>query len=386
MSANAASVDLASAPQAEGGGAPVEGVRRGPCELTVVVPTFNERDNVVRLLARLDAALAGIAWQAVFVDDNSPDGTASALTEIARTDLRVQCVRRIGRRGLAGAVLEGVLASVSPVIAVIDADLQHDETVLPDMLEQIRSGGADLVVGSRFLSAAGLDKGLSPVRKLGSKGATWLARKALRAEVSDPVSGFFMARREIVERVAPKLSTRGFKVLFDLIASQPAPIRIAEVAYAFGERDAGESKMDGLVALEYLELVISKLSGGILPPRALMFFMVGATGVGVQLGALRLLLNLGVGFALAQGLGAVTAMTSNYLINNVFTYRDRRLRGLALLTGYVKFCALCGVGLIANVAVADLIHRHAPLWWIGGIGGAVFGALWNYATTSMAVW
>ncbi|MFI4974244.1 MAG: glycosyltransferase family 2 protein [Caulobacterales bacterium] len=355
-------------------------------DLTVVVPTFNERDNVARLLDQLTSALAGVAWQVVFVDDSSPDGTGAEIMRLAALDPRVLCLRRVGRRGLAGAVLEGVMASVAPVVAVIDADLQHDASLLPRMLERLRADGVDLVVGSRFLHAEGLDDGLSPLRRMGSRVATWLARRALKADVSDPVSGFFMVRREVVERVAPSLSTKGFKILFDIIASQPKPLRIAELPYAFGAREAGESKMDGRVAVEYLELVVTKLTGGVIPPRALMFFMVGASGVVVQLGVLRLMLELGLPFAWSQTAGAVTAMSSNYLINNVFTYRDRRLRGMALVAGYLKFCALCSVGLIANVAVADLIHRHAPIWWLAGAGGALFGALWNYASTALAVW
>ncbi|HUO11490.1 MAG TPA: glycosyltransferase family 2 protein [Caulobacteraceae bacterium] len=356
------------------------------CELTVVVPTFNERDNVAPLLAQLSEALIGIAWQVVFVDDSSPDGTGAETMRLAAADPRVLSVRRVGRRGLAGAVLEGVLSTIAPVIAVIDADLQHDAALLPRMFEAMGKADVDLVVGSRFVQAGDLDQGLSPVRRIGSRLATWLARRALKADVSDPVSGFFMLRREVVERVAPSLSTKGFKILFDIIASQPEPLRIVELPYAFGARQAGESKMDGRVALEYLELVVAKLTGGLIPPRALMFFMVGASGVAVQLGVLRAMLGLGLAFAAAQAIGALTAMTSNYLINNVFTYRDRRLRGASLLVGYLKFCLLCSVGLVANVAVADLIHRQVAIWWLAGAGGAVFGALWNYATTAMAVW
>lgn len=386
--------NIASATLRRASAAPVRGASRlkvaRPAgvlrDLTVVAPTFNERDNVAKFVAQLDKALAGLAWQVVFVDDDSPDGTADEVMRLAASDPRVLCVRRIGRRGLAGAVLEGVMASMGPVVAVMDADLQHDAGLLPQMFEAIQAGGADMVVGSRFLHATGLDEGLSPIRKAGSKLATWLARRALKADVSDPVSGFFMVRRDVVERVAPSLSTKGFKILFDVIASQPEPLDIVELPYAFGARESGESKMDGRVVLEYLELVVTKLTGGLIPPRALMFFMVGATGVVVQLGVLRAMLGLGLAFGWAQTAGAVTAMSSNYLINNVFTYRDRRLRGLAIFTGYLKFCALCSVGLIANVAVADLIDRHAEIWWLAGAGGALFGALWNYATTAMAVW
>jgi dolichol-phosphate mannosyltransferase len=345
----------------------------GP-ELTVVAPTFNEVANVARLVDKLAAALAGIAWEVIFVDDDSPDGTASAVKEIAARDGRVRCLRRVGRRGLSGAVIEGALASASPFVAVIDADMQHDETLLGQMLAKLKSGEAELVIGSRYLDAHGLDEGLSPVRKLGSRVAAGVGRKVLHANVSDPVSGFFMARREVIERVAPKLAPTGFKVLFDIIASQEGPLRIAELPYQFHAREAGQSKLDSRVALEYLGLITAKLSGDLISPRVLFF------GLTVVLAAQPL------AFTWAQTLAAVTAMTSNYVINNAITYRDRRLKGWRLLAGYLKFCALCSVGLAANVAVAEVANTHGAPRWLASLIGAGCGAAWNYVSTFLGVW
>jgi dolichol-phosphate mannosyltransferase len=356
------------------------------CELTVVIPTFNERDNVAPLIHRLDKTLKGVAWQAIFVDDNSPDGTSDAVKALAVHDPRILCLKRVGRRGLAGAVLEGAMASAAPYVGVIDADLQHDETLLPRMLESLRAGDVDLAIGTRSMTEAGLGKGLSPMRQAGSRMANWLAQRVLRAEISDPVSGFFMIRRELIDRVAPHLSSQGFKVLFDIIASQPSPPRIVEFPYVFAERQAGDSKMDGRIIIEYLGLILTKLTGNLIPPRALIFFLVGATGLVVQLAVVNVCHAVGLTFMVSQVVGAITAMTSNFLINNIFTYRDRRLRGLKLITGYLRFCALCGVGLIANVAVANLVHEHTPLWWLASAAGAFAGAAWNYVSTSLAVW
>ena len=358
---------------------------RAGCELTVVAPTFNERANVARLVDKLEAALRGVAWEVIFVDDDSPDGTAAAVKEIAATDPRVRCLRRVGRRGLAGAVIEGALASAAPFVAVIDADMQHDETLLPRMLASLRGGEVDLVVGSRYLEAAGLAEGLSPIRKLGSRAATALGKKALKAEVSDPVSGFFMIRRECVDRVASRLQPSGFKILFDIIASQPAPLRVEELPYAFQAREAGESKMGGRVALEYLGLVLAKLSGDLISPRLVFFGLVGASGVVVHMAALWAA-QRALPFAWAQGLAAVTAMTSNYLVNNLVTYRDRRLKGWRLLAGYARFCLLCSVGLAANVAVAAELNAHGLDWPLAGLAGAACGAAWNYVSTYLGVW
>jgi len=358
----------------------------GACELTVVVPTFNEHENVGPLVVLLRETLVGVEWRVLFVDDDSPDGTAQSVKSLAAADPRVGCLRRVGRRGLAGAVVEGILASASPFVAVIDADHQHDESLLPAMLETLRSGRADLVIGSRYLGHAQVDEGLSDRRKLGSRVANWLARRVLDADVTDPISGFFMVRREVVERVAPKLSRQGFKILFDIIASQPAPPRIVELPYAFRERQSGTSKLDVRVVIEYLGLILARLTGNLIPARVLMFAMVGASGLLVQLGVERLALTLDAHFDPAQLIGAVTAMTSNFMINNAITYRDRRLSGPALIWGYLRFCGLCALGLIANVAVGDLIHRFTSLWWVAGVGGALAGAAWNYVSTAAAVW
>jgi dolichol-phosphate mannosyltransferase len=355
-------------------------------ELTVVAPTFNERANVARLVEKLEAALSGVAWEVIFVDDNSPDGTAELVKQIAAGDARVRCIRRVGRRGLAGAVVEGVLASAAPFVAVIDADMQHDETLLPRMLAVLRGGDVDLVVGSRYLEAGGLAQGFSPIRKAGSQFATALGRRALKTDVSDPVSGFFMLRREVVDRVAGRLEPSGFKILFDIIASQPAPLRVKELPYAFQAREAGESKLDGRVALEYLGLVAAKLSGDLISPRMVFFGLVGLSGVLVHMAVLWGGRSFGLPFVYAQALAAVTAMTSNYFVNNTVTYRDRRLKGWRLATGYLRFCALCAVGLAANVAVGAELHAHGVAWQLAGLAGAACGAMWNYVSTYLGVW
>jgi dolichol-phosphate mannosyltransferase len=355
--------------------------------LTVVVPTYNEAANVEPLVRKLAAALEGVAWQAIFVDDDSPDGTAAVVKAISAQDRRITCLRRVGRRGLAGAVVEGSLASAAPFVAVIDGDLQHDERLLPAMLHILQGGQTDIVIGSRYLQPeARVVAGLNGRRAWGSRLANWLGRRALSVDLTDPVSGFFMARREVIDRAAHKLTSSGFKVLLDLIASQPAPLRCVELGYEFRPRVAGESKLDHGVVAQYLSLLGSKMTKDLISPRALMFGAVGASGVAVHLTILTAMRSAGMVFAYAQALAAVTAMTSNYLINNAVTYRDRRKRGFALVTGYVRFCLLCSAGLAANVAVGTLLRQYIPNDVLCGLAGAGVGAAWNYVTTSLAVW
>src|ERR1700684_2492653 len=215
--------------------------------LSVVVPTFNERDNVTKLYQKLAAALKGVAWEVIFVDDNSPDATGEVVRDLAARDFRVRCIRRIGRRGLSGACIEGILASSAPYAAIIDADLQHDEIQLPKMLSLLQADEADLVIGSRYVEGGSADS-FDRQRAGFSALATEVARRVLRVKIADPMSGFFMIRRDRFEQLAPKLSTQGFKILLDIVASAGGDLRVKEIPYSFGVRMHGESKPDSMVA------------------------------------------------------------------------------------------------------------------------------------------
>ncbi|WP_159008840.1 glycosyltransferase family 2 protein [Bradyrhizobium sp. S69] len=355
-------------------------------QLSVVVPTFNERDNVTTLYRRLETALTGIAWEVVFVDDNSPDGTWEVVRGLARQDSRVRCIRRIGRRGLSGACIEGILASSAPCAAVIDADLQHDETQLPKMLALLQTDKIDLVVGSRYIEGGSADS-FNKQRAGASQLATEVAKRALRVEIADPMSGFFMIRRDRFEQLAPQLSTQGFKILLDLVATARGELRVQEIPYSFSSRLHGESKLDSMVALDFLGLVLAKLTHDVVSLRFLLFAMVGSIGVFVHFATLYIVLKgFDQPFAVAQGCGALLAMTSNFVLNNFLTYRDQRLKGFAILRGLLLFYLVCGVGLAANVGVAFSVYAQEPIWWLAGASGALMGVVWNYAMSGLFVW
>jgi dolichol-phosphate mannosyltransferase len=355
-------------------------------QLSVVVPTFNERDNVTVLYRRLDATLTDIAWEVVFVDDNSPDGTWEVVRGLAQKDSRVRCIRRIGRRGLSGACIEGILAASGPYAAVIDADLQHDETQLPKMVGLLQRGEAELVVGSRYIeggSADSFDKGRAGVSAL----ATEVAKRVLKVEIADPMSGFFMIRRDRFEQLAPQLSIQGFKILLDIVATAQGRLRTVEVPFTFGSRQHGESKLDSMVALDFLGLVLAKFTHDVVSLRFLLFALVGSIGLVVHLVALFIALKLfDEPFAEAQAVGALVAMTSNFILNNFLTYRDQRLKGFAILRGLLLFYLVCSVGLFANVGVAFSVYDQEPIWWLAGAAGALMGVVWNYAMSGLFVW
>jgi len=355
-------------------------------ELSVVVPTFNERENVVELTARLEKALQGTPWEVVFVDDDSPDGTAEVVRELAQSRSNVRCLQRIGRRGLSRAVVEGILATAAPYVAVIDADLQHDETLLPKMLARLREGGLDIVVGSRYAGSGSIGEWNSS-RAAMSRLATAISRLIVTADLTDPMSGFFMIRREAFLRAVRNLSGEGYKILLDLFASCPTPMRFAELPYTFRNRLAGESKLDSAVIWEYLMLIVDKRLGHILPARFIMFSLVGMSGVGVHLSTLWATHRLGgIDFGASQTVATFVAMTSNYWLNNFLTYRDRRRRGLKLLTGLLSFYVICSVGVVANVGVASFVFREHYRWWLAGVAGAIVGTVWNYAASAIFTW
>ncbi len=365
---------------------PPQVIQTAPALLTVVVPTFNEARNVPEIVSRLNDVLAGIAWEVVFVDDDSPDGTARVAREIAAQDTRVRCLERVGRRGLAGACIEGMLASSAPYIAVIDGDLQHDERILPQMLSLLSGGSADLVVGSRYVEGGSADN-FDAARARFSRTATRLAHRLLGVSLSDPMSGFFMLRRDRLEGMVEELSPVGFKILLDIVLTAKGRLRVAEVPYAFRERIHGESKFDTQVGLEFLGLVLAKLTGGVIDPRFLSFALVGTTGLAVHLLALRLAFEtIGLDFALSQTVATFAAMVSNFLLNNLLTYHDRRLSGVRLVWGFLGFCLIGAAGAITNVGLASWLYSQEPTWWLAGAAGAVMGALWNYSMSSQFVW
>jgi len=355
-------------------------------QLSVIVPTFNERDNVTTLYRRLEATFAGIAWEVIFVDDNSPDGTWEVVRNLARADTRVRCIRRIGRRGLSGACIEGILAASAPCAAVIDADLQHDETQLPKMLALLQVGEFDLVVGSRYIEGGSADS-FNRQRAGASQLATEVAKRVLKVKIADPMSGFFMIRRDRFEQLAPQLSTQGFKILLDIVATARGELRVKEIPFTFGTRLHGESKLDSMVALDFLGLVLAKLTHDVVSLRFLLFAMVGSIGLVVHLATLFVAHEvLNVPFAQAQAAGALVAMTSNFILNNFLTYRDQRLKGFAILRGLLLFYLVCSVGLVANVGVAFSVYDQEPNWWLAGAAGALMGVVWNYAMSGLFVW
>ena len=358
----------------------------GP-ELTVVVPTLNEEANIAVLVGKLRHVLQDIEWEVIFVDDDSRDRTRLAAGELARADRRVRLIHRIGRRGLASACIEGVQSSTAPYVAIMDADLQHDESLLPRMLDALKSGEVDVVVGSRYV--AGGDVAGWDARRAGlSRLATRLGQLILKGDVADPMSGFFMLHREAFDASVRGLSAVGFKILIDVLASADRPLRVREFPYRFRPRVAGESKLDTMVAWEYAVLVADKTIGRYVPVRFILFALIGFLGLGVHLAVLWFGLNVAaVSFPAAQATATGVAMVGNYTLNNWLTYRDRRLKGWGFVRGLLSFVLICSVGAVANVGLASFLFGNGrSSWWVAGIAGAAMSSVWNYAVSAVFTW
>jgi dolichol-phosphate mannosyltransferase len=355
-------------------------------ELTVVVPTYRERPNVPILLERLRAVLSHTGWEVLYVDDHSPDGTADVVRAIAVNDRRIRVIERIGRRGLASACVEGMMASAAPYIAVMDADLQHDESILPQMLHKIKDEKLDVVIASRRITGGSMGDFAKERVKLSDAGST-ISKLVCRCEVSDPMSGFFVVEAKFFRTLVPNLTGSGFKILVDILASSHAVPRIGEVPYRFRNRQMGESKLDVNVQLEYIFLIVDKLVGKWIPTRFALFVLVGALGVLVHLAVLTpLYLNHRHHFPQAQLIATTVAMTFNFLLNNIVTFRDRRLRGWRLLTGLLTFYAACSLGAVMNVAFANMLIQQGIPWYIAGMSGTGISSVWNYGVNAVLTW
>jgi dolichol-phosphate mannosyltransferase len=359
--------------------------RLGP-ELSIIAPTFNERGNILELFERLRACLTAHRWEIIFVDDDSPDQTAEEVRALARVDARVRCIQRIGRRGLSSACIEGMLASSAPYLAVMDADLQHDERLLPKMLEVLRLGNVDIVVASRYIGGGGIGA-WNPVRAALSKLATRISQAIVPYQLTDPMSGYFMLRRDALNATVHELSAIGFKILLDLFASSPRTLRFVEVPYEFRNRVRGDSKFDSAAAWDYGMLLIDKSIGHVLPPRFVAFSLVGGAGVIVHFLMLVVLFKaLRTPFVPAQASAALAAMVFNFTLNNLLTYRDQRLRGRKWVHGLLTFALACSIGALANVGIASYLYRTRLEWIPAAMAGVLVGAVFNYATTMQFTW
>ena len=337
--------------------------------VSVIVPTYNEAENITELLDRLGRALADLPHEVIVVDDDSPDETWRVARAHAAGDPAVRVIRRFEDRGLSSAVLAGMAVAEGRALAVIDADLQHDETALPEMVRSVINGGSDVCIGTRWGPGGSYEEG-PQIRRFGSRAATLLARKLVtKTRTTDPLSGYFVISRLAYEQTAPAINPRGFKILLEFLG-RGRELRLSEVGYRFGPRRRGETKLSANIVRNYLIAVLDLRYGRHLSPVFAMYCLVGITGVAVNLGGFALgeavsLPRLDLAFT--PGLnpirtsvlfGIELSIVSNFLGNNYATFYEDRYRGRGLLRGFGKFQAVSMVGLVVQVAVFQLLEQN----------------------------
>jgi dolichol-phosphate mannosyltransferase len=335
-----------------------------PPVLSVVTPTFNEAENVGPLIAAIHDALGDLHHEIIVVDDDSPDRTWEVAGDIAAVDPRVRVVRRFSDPGLSPAVMAGFGAARGSVLAVIDADLQHDERVLPEMVRRVTEGEADVVVGSR-----GSDDGSYGDWGSGRRFVSWvaamIARIFLRVPTSDPMSGFFAMSRSTFERLAPTINPQGFKILLEFIGQRRVRLRVSEVGYTFRNRLHGETKMSPSVIRSYLLAVVELRLGRQVKGQFVLYSLVGASGVlvnlavfsvtdAIDLGAVEIGFGRPIRWSLLLGIAA--SIVWNFVLNNYFTFWERRFHRSRLVWGFVQFTVVSLLGVVVHVSVFQFLE------------------------------
>ncbi|MBC1261644.1 glycosyltransferase family 2 protein [Synechococcus sp. BSF8S] len=360
-----------------------------PERLSIVLPTYNERQNVGRILEELLPLQQRFDLEVLFVDDDSADGTANLIKRLAHGQSGVRLIRRVGRAGLASAIKEGILDATGDLIVVMDCDGQHEPAAVEAAVEALLSTGSDLVVGSRFHPDAAIH-GLSVKRTRNSTWANTIARFSLPSyrRLTDYMSGFFALRPDAALPYVRRVDVNGFKFLYELLSICRGSLRVSEIPLRFQARVAGDSKLDLAIVWDLGVSILHTLLLRSIPRRAISFALVGLSGVAVQMLAVQALMG-GTGLAFKQALpiAVVVAASSNYLINNALTFRFQRQQGTALLKGLLKFLLVASLPVLANVGVAssfyNLVSRNTFLAQLAGIL-VVF--VWNYAASSRFVW
>lgn len=354
--------------------------------ISIIAPTFNEAGNVIPFIERTRVALRDADWEIIFVDDNSADGTAQKIFDYGTDDPRIRIITRLQDRGLAKSSIQGMLSAKGDLLCVMDVDGQHDPEVVKEMVDCLQTGKFDIVSAARKLGSERQVDALSPLRNTLSEVGNWMSSFVLGRQLADPLTGFFIIRRDTFLKVAPRLGDPGFKLLLDILYSYKE-LRHAEVPFDFGARLNGESKLDSYVIWKFVTFLLSKMTRGILPASLISFLFVGGSGLFVHLAILYTALAFSMPFIAAQTVATLVAATSNFLLNNLLTFQDRRLRGWNKFWGYAKFLLVSSVGIVANVSAATIAYErlfHVVL--LATLAGIAIDTVWKFVIASRFIW
>jgi dolichol-phosphate mannosyltransferase len=356
--------------------------------LTVVVPCFNERDNIDYLIAGfISADSQGRMSNVIFVDDDSPDGSSEYIKNLEVDSFHVSCIRRVGRTGLSSAVIEGILLADSEYVAVMDGDGQHDPIDLISMFGRMQLEGHQFIIGSRFIDES-LVQGHSGFRYVISKIGIRISNNILGRSLTDPLTGFFIFKRSIFIESIRGIRPTGFKILLELLyLLKNVNISVVEHPIAFKSRFSGKSKLDTMVILEFVEQMLGFMTKGLFPVNFLGFALVGASGIAFHFAVLSLLyFIIDRSFLFSQFAATFAAIVFNFYLNNQLTFRKSRLNDKDWFKGCRNFIFICSIGAIVNIGVADYLFGHQVPWWLAALFGIGAGGIFNFSLAKNYVW
>ena len=358
--------------------------------ISIIIPTYNEYKNLPRLLDQLLNLETIFEKEIIIVDDNSSDGTQNLARSYSKNDRRIRLICRLGRSGLSSAIKEGCLCASGDLIVIMDADGQHEPNSIINGLKKFNNKNIDIIIGSRFLEES-IIKGLSSKRESGSSIANFLARITLHStykKLTDYMTGFILLKRNSCIKYIEKIDVNGFKFLYELLSLSKGKLTVIEIPLVFGLREFGQSKLDLAVIWDFLISLIHNFFGRIIPRRAFSFALVGLIGVFVQMFVIYFLIGVtDFDFEKVLPIGVILAATSNYIINNILTFRSSKLSGKNFYFGLFKFLLVASLPIIANIGVANLFYNQlSSNTFIAQIAGIFVVFIWNYAASSRVVW
>ena len=361
------------------------------CDLSVILPTYNESENIKILIEKLSAVLSDLDFEVIVVDDDSPDLTWQVAQNLGLLNSRIKTIRRLNKKGLSSAAMSGMMESSGKVIAVMDADMQHDENILPALYERVRGGHCDICIGSRAVKKGGY-RNMTAGRRFASNLAKYLAKIALRTTVKDPMSGFFALSRDYYRNTMNRVNPSGFKILLEFIVRGDSP-KLNEIGYVFKKRVFGKTKLNASITLEYLLALIDLRFGWFVPNRFVKFCIVGVSGSLVNFLCFAVAESQGIPVSISILIGAELGMVWSYFLNNLFTFSPFRYHGTRFFQGLFLYQLISLYGITIQLSVVSLVISRLPFvtslyitLYLTYFVGVCFGAVANYFLHTYYTW
>ena len=354
--------------------------------ISILIPTYNEALNIKILIDRISHCLKKIDWEIIFVDDNSPDKTSEKIEYFTKTQSNIKVVNRLNERGLAGAVITGLKYCKFQNIIVMDADLQHDPIYIPKLIKRIEKDDATIVIASRYFQSSTIED-FHFMRKIVSKLTIKIFNMFSYKKLTDPMSGFFIIKKDFFINLSKQLSKDGYKILADIILNGPKTITVSEISLGFKKRNAGQSKMNLRVLWDFLLIIAYCVLKNYVPRKYLSYIFVGCLGLLTHLIFLYVFYKLLlINFLLSHILATFIAILINFTLNNVLTFYSKNLIGFRWLIGLVNYNIFCSYGLFISYSITKVLSDLNCYWFLAGIIGTFTASIWNFSISKFLVW